>query len=89
MYLEVFSFKLRAAWSDLPENYISGAQNHNKHNLHVCILYILYIPSKKKINDLIVFAATFEITQDALCEYKTLHFDVFLLNIHRFKLRKR
>ncbi len=41
------------------------------------------------MNDLIVFAAIFEITQDALREYKTLHFDVFLLNIHWFKLRKR
>ncbi len=40
------------------------------------------------MNDLTVFAATFEITQDALREYKTVHFDVFLLNIHRFKLRK-
>ncbi len=37
LYLEVFSFKLRAAWSDCLENYISGAQKHNKH------VYILYI----------------------------------------------
>ncbi len=40
LYLEVFSFKLRAAWSDHLENYISGAQKYNKHNLHVYILYI-------------------------------------------------
>ncbi len=40
MYLEVFSFKLRAAWSDPLENYILGAQKYNKHNLHVYILYI-------------------------------------------------
>ncbi len=45
MYLEVFSFKLHAALSDRPENYISGVQNHNKHNLHVCILYINVIIS--------------------------------------------
>ncbi len=45
LYLEVFSFKLRAAWSDHPENYILGEQNHNKHNLHVCILYINIIIS--------------------------------------------
>ncbi len=40
------------------------------------------------MNDLTVFTTTFEITQDALHEYKGVHFDVFLLNIHRFKLRK-
>ncbi len=40
LYLEGFSFKLCAAWSDRLENYISGAQKHNKHNLHVYILYI-------------------------------------------------
>ncbi len=45
MYLEVFSFKLCAAWSDRLENYISGAQKHNKHNLHVYILYINVIIS--------------------------------------------
>ncbi len=45
LYLEVFSFKLRAAWSDRPENYISGVQKHNKHNLHVYILYINVIIS--------------------------------------------
>ncbi len=33
LYLEVFSFKLRAAWTDRLENYISGAQKHYKHNL--------------------------------------------------------
>ncbi len=61
-------------------------------SLHVCILYINVIISysfkEKKMNNLIVLTATFEITQDALREYKTLHFEVFLLNIHRFKLRK-
>ncbi len=45
MYLEVFSFKLCAAWTDHLENYISGAQKHNKHNLHVHILYINVIIS--------------------------------------------
>ncbi len=45
LYLEVFSFKLRAAWSDLLENYISGAQKNNKHNLCVYILYINVIIS--------------------------------------------
>ncbi len=39
LYLEVFYFKLCAAWTDRLENYISGAQKHNKHNLHVYILY--------------------------------------------------
>ncbi len=45
LYLEVFSFKLYAAWSDRLDNYISGAQNNNKHNLHVYILYINVIIS--------------------------------------------
>ncbi len=45
LYLEAFSFKLRAAWSDHLENYISGAQKYNKHNLHVYILYINLIIS--------------------------------------------
>ncbi len=45
MYFEVFFFKLCAAWSDRLENYISGAQKHNKHNLHVYILYINVIIS--------------------------------------------
>ncbi len=45
VYLEVFSFKLRAAWSDRLGNYILGAQNHNKHNLQVYILYIKVIIS--------------------------------------------
>ncbi len=45
LYLEVFSFKLHAAWLDRPENYILGTQNHNKHNLHVCILYMNVIIS--------------------------------------------
>ncbi len=45
LYLEVFSFKLCAVWSDGLENYISGAQNHNKHNLQVYILYIKVIIS--------------------------------------------
>ncbi len=43
--IEVFSFELRAAWSDHLENYISGAQKYNKHNLHVYILYINVIIS--------------------------------------------
>ncbi len=42
---EVFSFKLHAAWSDRLENYILGAQNHNKHNLQDYILYINVIIS--------------------------------------------
>ncbi len=45
VYLEVFSFKLRAAWTDRLENYISGAQKHNKHILQVYILYINVIIS--------------------------------------------
>ncbi len=40
------------------------------------------------MNDLTVFTTTFEITQDTLRKYKTVHFDVFLLNIHQFKLQK-
>ncbi len=40
LYLEVFSFKLRAASTDCLENYISSAQKHTKHNLQVYILYI-------------------------------------------------
>ncbi len=45
LYLEVFSFKLHAAWTDRLENYISGAQKNNKHNLQVYILYINVIIS--------------------------------------------
>ncbi len=45
LFLEVFTFKLRDAWSDHLENYISGAQKHNKHNLQVYILYINVIIS--------------------------------------------
>ncbi len=45
LYLEVFSVKLRAAWLDRLENYISGAQKHDKHNLYVYILYIVVIIS--------------------------------------------
>ncbi len=45
LYLEEFSFKLRAAWTDRLENYISGAQKYNKHNLHFYILYINIIIS--------------------------------------------
>ncbi len=45
------------------------------------------IGNHKKLN--FVDAAILEITQDALCADQTHRFNVFLLNIHRFKLRKR
>ncbi len=46
LYLEVFSFKFRAAWSDRLENYIlKCSQKDNKSNLHDFLLYINVIIS--------------------------------------------
>ncbi len=36
----------------------------------------------------VVNAAILEITQDTLCVDQIYRFDMFLLNIHQFKLRK-
>ncbi len=49
LYLEVFSFKLRAAWSDRLDNYISGAQKYNNPNLHVFPMYFNIIISYYQI----------------------------------------
>ncbi len=86
-------FKLHAAWSDCLENYISGAQRHLKSNLHIFILcinvIISYSLAKNEMFYSCVVAAILEITQDALHVVQTLHFNMFLLNIQRFKLQKR
>ncbi len=70
-------------------------QKNNKSYLHVFLLYINVIISysfKEKMwtfRPHVVDATILEITQDALPIDQTHHFNMFLLNINQFKLRKK
>ncbi len=73
--------------------------NRSDSNLHAFLLYInlfffIFLQSTsrgvgnhKELN--FVDAAILEITQESLLVDQTHPFNVFLLNIHRFKMRKR